>query len=109
MNQLHLEADAQLSQERKALSLILKVVEDNSDHGPGFTLSTINIKLASMWLGKAKGALGIKSPYPESFDPKSKTIEPKADVSKDELEIPEGLDNIGKIKFFRNELAKLEA
>lgn len=109
MNQLHLEAGAQLSQERKALSLLAKSLGDNKEKGDGYSNSLSCLKLASMWLGKAKGALGIKSPYPESFNYNSGVIEPKTDAADDvELELPKDLDNVGRIKFYRNELNKLE-
>jgi hypothetical protein len=114
MEQHNLEAQAnyeigsQISQARQALSLMTKAVEKASDRGPGSTLAGVAIKLAFMWLGRAKGALGIPNAYPQSFNAESRTIDPETDQSIDELEIPEKADNIGKVKFLRGELNKCE-
>jgi hypothetical protein len=106
--QANYEIGSQLSQARQALSLMTKAVEKASDRGPGSTLAGVAIKLAFMWLGRAKGALGIPNAYPQSFNAESRTIDPETDQSIDELEIPEKADNIGKVKFLRGELNKCE-
>ena len=114
MDQHNLEAQAnyeigsQISQARQALSLIVKASDKASDRGPGSTLAGVAVKLAFMWLGRAKGALGIPPAYPESFNVESRTIDPETDQSIDELEIPEKADATGKVKFLRGELNKCE-
>lgn len=114
MEQAKLEAQAnyeigsQISQVRQSISLLTKAVEKGSDRGPGFTLAGVALKLAFMWLGRAKAALGIAPAYPESFNVESRTIDPTTDESIDELEVPAKLDNTGKIKFLRGELNKIE-
>lgn len=43
------------------------------------SLAHTHCQRAFMWLGKAQGETGSESPYKESFNPQSKTIEPTAD------------------------------
>lgn len=70
------------------------------------SFSFTSTQLTLMWLGKAKGALGIPSPYPASSDASSKVIEPRADVSEEVVEF-DG-DETAKVKDFRSRLNTVE-
>lgn len=79
-----IEAQIQLTDERKRLSelqLLLKLgVESGISRRAETTLALRGTEMAFMWLGKAKGALGITNPYPESTNVANKIIEPAQDV-----------------------------
>lgn len=49
------------------------------------SLAHTSLQRAFMWLGKAQGATGSESPYKESFNHKSSSIEPTADHSPSSL------------------------
>jgi len=107
------EVVSQLSQARQSISLMSKSL--------GKGESEAALKLAFMWLGKAKSALRSSTAaiYPEAYatedkrdqadkTDKEKAVEsPKADESIDELEIPKELDEEGKAKFTKDELGKI--
>lgn len=79
-----LEAQVQLTDERKKLSEVTILLKLGLDAGisrrPETTLGLRGVEMAFMWLGKAKGALGAANPYPESANPASKVIEPAQDT-----------------------------
>ncbi len=79
-----IEAQIQITDERKRLSelqLLLKLgVESGISRRAETTLALRGTEMAFMWLGKAKGALGITNPYPESTNVANKIIEPAQDV-----------------------------
>lgn len=103
------EIDAQLTAERKELNSVEQAIKSLLDtklsYRPTTTLALRSCQLASMWLGKAKGALGIKTPYPESFNPESKVIEARADVG-EALEVE--ADEIAAVKTLRAKLSELQ-
>ena len=107
------EVISQLSQTRQSISLMTKSLGKGEGEAA--------LKLAFMWLGKAKSALRSSTAaiYPEAYatedkrDPADKTDKekaaesPKADESIDELEIPKELDEEGKAKFTKDEYGKI--
>lgn len=110
---LNHEADAQLTEKRLALTAIEQKIQNfiTTPYKVGKAHATLALRaaqLAAMWLGKAKGALGIQSPYPASYDASSKVIESRADYQ--ELPTDERLefDAVAEIKGFRAELKKIE-
>lgn len=104
------EADAQLTQERLELAsieqMVAHAIKTKVSFRPETTLALRSTQLASMCLGKAKGALGAKNPYPASYDKASKVIEPRADFIAATIELPD--DEISTIKFLRNLLKQVE-
>jgi len=107
------EADAQLTQERLAFTKIeqkLKAYLNVSDTPAKAyaTLALRSVQLASMWLGRAKGALGITSPYPQSFNAASNVIEERADFEKIEAPVFSAETVISDVKALRAELKSLE-
>jgi hypothetical protein len=104
------EAEAQLTQERLELSSIEQMIKTIIGNGlsrrPETTLALRSTQLAFMWLGKAKGALGAKHPYPQSFNAESAVIEPRADFKAIEF-TPES-DETATIKALRALLKKME-
>ena len=74
------ETDSHLTGMRKAFNGIeqsIGALPKRRESALAFTAC----QLATMWLGKAKGALGANTPYPASFDSSSPVIEPRADVA----------------------------
>lgn len=97
------EAQVQLTDERKRLSevtILLKLgIDSKVSFRPETTLGLRSTEMAFMWLGKAKGALGIRNPYPQSTDPSSPVIEPPQDTVTDlSKEVQEVLSGIKKAK-----------
>lgn len=105
------EAEEQLTKERKMLfaveTKINSLLSLYISPRPETTLALRATQLATMWLGKAKGALGIKTPYTQSYDPKSAVIEKRADTVEAEG-FPEGTDEVAAVKFLRAELNNIE-
>jgi hypothetical protein len=103
------EIELQLTSEREALHVVEKALKQSikgSTAPAEVTLSYRSCQMAMMWLGKAKGSLGIKSPYPESANPASTVIEPRADVGEGEIILLD--DEVANVKLLRAELKKLE-
>ena len=76
------EADVQITAERQQLSIVegkIKTGLASVSKRAETTLALRSLQLAFMWLGKAKGAIGIVNPYPNSKDPSNKLIEPDVD------------------------------
>ncbi len=80
-----LEAQQRLREQRLAMSAIRISVETHFDIGTcerGKARAGLSfISDCFMWLGKALHHLGAPSPYPNSFNPESKQIEPSADIA----------------------------
>jgi hypothetical protein len=110
------EAEVQLRQERLSFSEVeqfLKALIDTKESArPETTLAYRGVQKASMWLGKALGALGVRYPYPASTDPSSKVIEARADFKIGDFQSIEWLkdvtDEISAIKAVRARLKELE-
>jgi len=82
----HAETESSLTDIRLKLSVIeqtLKAIVNAKSPitGREVALAYTNCQQSTMWLGKAKGTLGIKTPYSESFNPENKIIENRSDVA----------------------------
>jgi hypothetical protein len=71
------------------------------------SLAHTNLQRAFMWLGKAQGAAGGESPYKESFNHKTATIEPTADHHSTSLmdalwDMEEYATHTARVKSFRS-------
>lgn len=73
------EVVQQLTDERKRLSKVILLVE--SYQIDGLMKVAEQLQFGFMWLGKAKGAIGVANPYPESTNPDNVKIEPAQDVA----------------------------
>lgn len=74
------------------------------------SLAHTHLQRAFMWLGKAQGAAGGESPYKESFNHKTPTIEPTADHSPTSLmnalwDMPEYGTHTARVKSLRSLMA----
>ncbi len=70
------------------------------EQSPEVTLAKRELQRAKMWLGKAMGELGNKTPYPESDNAASAVIEPQAEHTEDSLK--EDFDSIFQKDEFQN-------
>lgn len=75
--------------------------------GREVSLAHTHLQRAFMWLGKAQGAAGGESPYKESLNSQSKTIEPTADHSPTSLmnalwDLPEYGTQTARVKSLRS-------
>lgn len=75
------------------------------------SLAHTNLQRAFAWLGKALGASGSISPYKDSFNPESKTIEPTAEHTDDNLlsrweAFP---DQLARVKDFRSVVSEVRS
>lgn len=75
------------------------------------SLAHTNLQRAFAWLGKALSASGSTSPYKDSFNPDSKTIEPTAEHTEDNLlsrweAYP---DQLARVKDFRAVVSEVKS
>jgi Ulp1 family protease len=75
------------------------------------SLAHTHLQRAFMWLGKAQGATGSESPYKESFNPQSATIEPTSDHSTTSLmdslwDLPEYGTHTARVKSLRAQISE---
>jgi len=75
------------------------------------SLAHTHLQRAFMWLGKAQGATGSESPYKESFNHKTATIEPTADHTPTSLmdalwDMPEYGTHTARVKSLRAQIAE---
>lgn len=75
------------------------------------SLAHTHLQRAFMWLGKAQGATGSESPYKESFNHQTPTIEPTADHSVTSLmnalwDLPEYGTHTARVKSLRSLIAE---
>lgn len=78
--------------------------------GREVSLAHTHLQRAFMWLGKAQGAAGGESPYKNSFDHKTATIEPTADHSPTSLmnalwDLPEYGTHTARVKSLREQIS----
>lgn len=103
IDQILTEERLKLSKVEKALDATISLFTDKATA----TLALRSVQKSSMWLGKCKGAIGIKTPYTKSFDPESNVIEDRADTTEDVFDT-RNIDEVAFIKMIRVELNKIE-
>lgn len=70
---------AETKQLRKDLDAQLQVLKTSPRGSRERSLSITKLQEAIMWLGMDLKDLGTPAPYPQSYNPESKDIEPTAD------------------------------
>lgn len=64
---------------RKELDSTLQKLKSSSRTSRERSLAITNLQQAIMWLGMDLKELGTPNPYPQSYNPESKVVEPTAD------------------------------
>jgi hypothetical protein len=100
MSQAKQDVAEQLTQVRLELDALIRAMKLSD---PKFMAALLKANLCFMWLGKAKGEMGVEYPYPQSTNPESPIIEPPQDVS--QKPIVTWPTEIASVKYLRQELA----